>query len=197
MRSKGPYLSLPPHREGGQRRRLVPNVGLAHLVQLRRLHQQRPQQHAADNEEAGRQPGRGGDKPHRDRRHCCGGAVGGGFYDRPNAPATGTIATSFSRRDFLTGLFPASAFPTPAPGQNGTLGRNTFRGPHFTSVDLSLARGITIREGIQLQFRFEAFNALNNVNLFLPNADLSLASFGKSTQAHDARTLQGSLRLTF
>lgn len=126
-----------------------------------------------------------------------GGAVGGGFYDRPNAPATGTIATSFSRRDFLNGLFPASAFPTPAPGQNGTLGRNTFRGPSFTSVDLSLARGITIREGIQLQFRFEAFNALNNVNLFLPNADLSLASFGKSTQAHDARTLQGSLRLTF
>ena len=126
-----------------------------------------------------------------------GGAVGGGFYDRPNAPATGTIATSFSRRDFLTGLFPASAFPTPAPGQNGTLGRNTFRGPSFTSVDLSLARGITIREGLQLQLRFEAFNALNNVNLFLPNADLSLASFGKSTQAHDARTLQGSLRLTF
>ena len=126
-----------------------------------------------------------------------GGAVGGGFYDRPNAPATGTIATSFSRRDFLTGLFPASAFPTPAPGQNGTLGRNTFRGPRFTSVDLSLARGITIREGLQLQLRFEAFNALNNVNLFLPNADLSLASFGKSTQAHDARTLQGSLRLTF
>jgi hypothetical protein len=126
-----------------------------------------------------------------------GGAVGGGFYDRPNAPANGTIATSFSRRDFLTGLFPASAFPTPSPGQNGTLGRNTFRGPRFISVDLSLARGITIREGLQLQFRFEAFNALNNVNLFLPNADLSLASFGKSTQAHDARTLQGSLRLTF
>ena len=49
----------------------------------------------------------------------------------------------------------------------------------------------------QIQFRFEAFNALNNVNLFLPNSDLSLASFGKSTQAHEARTMQGSLRFIF
>lgn len=126
-----------------------------------------------------------------------GGAVGGGFYDRPNAPAAGTISEKFGRRDFLSGLFPAGAFPAPALGQNGSLGRNTFRGPRFTSIDLSLARGIDLREGLQLQFRFEAFNALNNVNLFLPNADLSLASFGRSTQAHDARTLQGSLRLTF
>lgn len=126
-----------------------------------------------------------------------GGAVGGGFYDRPNAPAPGTIATRFRRRDFLTGLFPASAFPAPGLGQNGTLGRNTFRGPRFFSLDLSLARSIPIRERVQLQFRVEAFNALNNVNLFLPNADLSLVSFGRSTQAHDARTLQGSLRLTF
>ncbi len=126
-----------------------------------------------------------------------GGAVGGGFYDRPNAPAPGAIATSFRRSNFLSGLFPASAFPAPAPGENGTLGRNTFRGPRFTTLDLSLSRGFSLTEKIQLQFRFEAFNSLNNVNLFLPNADLSLASFGRSTQAHDARTVQGSLRLSF
>ena len=43
MLSKGPYLLL-PHREGGQRGRLEPNVGLVHLVHLLRLHLQRPQQ---------------------------------------------------------------------------------------------------------------------------------------------------------
>jgi hypothetical protein len=107
------------------------------------------------------------------------------------------IATRFGRRDFLNGLFPASAFTAPGLGQNGTLGRNTFRGPRFASVDLSVARSFSLREGWRLEFRAEAFNALNNVNLFLPNADLSLASFGRSTQAHDARTLQGSLRLSF
>ncbi len=126
-----------------------------------------------------------------------GGAVGGGFYDRPNAPAPGTIKSSFSQSDFLKGLFDASQFSAPALGQNGTLGRNTFRGPHYVTFDLSVARSFTIIGEKQLQFRFEAFNALNNVNLFLPNSDLSLASFGKSTQAHEARTMQGSLRFIF
>jgi hypothetical protein len=126
-----------------------------------------------------------------------GGAVGGGFYDRPNAPAPGTIKTSFGKEDFLTGLFPASAFTAPAAGQSGTLGRNTFRGPRYASVDLSLARSFAVTESKQLQLRVEAFNALNNVNLYLPNADLSVGNFGKSTQAYDARTLQVGLRFIF
>jgi len=45
--------------------------------------------------------------------------------------------------------------------------------------------------------RFEAFNALNNVNLYLPNADMSLGNFGKSTQAFEARTLQIGVRFIF
>ena len=126
-----------------------------------------------------------------------GGAVGGGFYDRPNAPAPGAVNTSFEKKDFLDGVFPASAFPAPAPGQSGTLGRNTFRGPMYSTVDLSLARVFTVLEGKQIQIRFEAFNALNNVNLYLPNADLSLGNFGKSTQAFEARTLQIGARFIF
>lgn len=126
-----------------------------------------------------------------------GGAVGGGFYDRPDAPAPGTTKSSFDKQDFLNGLFPASAFPAPAPGQSGTLGRNTFRGPRYMTVDLSLARSFAVMEGKQIQLRVEAFNALNNVNLYLPNADLSLGNFGKSTQAYDARTLQIGARFIF
>jgi hypothetical protein len=126
-----------------------------------------------------------------------GGAVGGGFYDRPNAPAPGAINTSFEKKDFLDGLFPASAFPAPAPGQSGTLGRNTFRGPKYSTVDLSLARSFALLEGKQIQIRFEAFNAFNNVNLYLPNADMSLGNFGKSTQAFEARTLQIGARFIF
>ena len=126
-----------------------------------------------------------------------GGAVGGGFYDRPNAPAAGAVKSSFSRADFLTGLFPASLFPAPTPGQSGTLGRNTFRGPKYSAVDLSLARTFSILEKKQLQFRLEAFNAFNQVNLYLPNADLSLSNFGRSTQAFEARTLQGGVRFIF
>jgi hypothetical protein len=126
-----------------------------------------------------------------------GGAVGGGFYDRPNAPAPGAVNTSFEKKDFLNGLFPASAFPAPTPGQSGSLGRNTFRGPKYTAVDLSLSRSFGVLEGKQIQLRVEAFNAFNQVNLYLPNADLSLANFGKSTQAFEARTLQIGARFIF
>jgi len=35
------------------------------------------------------------------------------------------------------------------------------------------------------------------VNLYLPNADLSLGNFGKSTQAFEARTLQIGARFIF
>ena len=130
-------------------------------------------------------------------RDAGGGAVGGGFYDRPNSPAPGVIPSSFSQQDFLRGLFPANAFPIPVPGQNGTLGRNTFRGPRYVTLDLGLGRSISIKESMKLQLRVEAFNALNNVNLFLPNADMSVGNFGKSTQAFEPRNLQGSVRFTF
>ncbi len=59
-----------------------------------------------------------------------------------------------------------------------------------------------------MQLRFEAFNVINKVNLYLPNPDLSLALksdgtysttsiFGKSTRAFDPRTLQASVKFSF
>jgi hypothetical protein len=130
-------------------------------------------------------------------RDAGGGAVGGGFYDRPNAPLPGTVPNHFSQQDFLNGLFLASAFPIPTPGQDGTLGRNTYRGPHYITIDMSLARSFSLREQKVIQLRLDAFNALNNVNLFLPNADLSLANFGKSTQAFEGRSMQASVKFIF
>jgi Carboxypeptidase regulatory-like domain/TonB dependent receptor-like, beta-barrel len=126
-----------------------------------------------------------------------GGAVGGGFYDRPDAPAPGTVPTSFSQDDFLNGLFDASDFPKPAPGANGTLGRNTFRGPRYFALDLSVSRSFAAGGTRQVQVRLDAYNALNTVNLFLPNADLSVSNFGKSTQAFDPRTLQIGVKFLF
>jgi hypothetical protein len=137
-----------------------------------------------------------------------GGAVGGGFYDRPDAPLPGAISSSFSQQDFLNGLFRPGDFPKPQPGSDGTLGRNTFRGPHQITLDAAVTRSFAIRESKQLQLRLEAFNALNKVNLYLPNTDLSLALlpngqfsnssvFGKSTAAFDARILQAGVRFLF
>jgi hypothetical protein len=126
-----------------------------------------------------------------------GAAVGGGFYDRPDAPASGTIPERFRQEDFLDGLFPASAFPKPAPGANGTLGRNTFRGPRYATLDLSVTRTIGLGGVKQAQLRIDVYNALNTLNLFLPNADLSVSNFGKSTQAFDARVVQLGVKVQF
>jgi hypothetical protein len=126
-----------------------------------------------------------------------GGAVGGGFYDRPDAPARGAVPSSFSQEDFLNGLFDASDFPKPAPGTSGTLGRNTFRGPRYVALDFSVSRAFALGGTRQVQVRLDAYNALNILNLFLPNADLSVSNFGKSTQAFDPRMLQVGVKLLF
>jgi hypothetical protein len=137
-----------------------------------------------------------------------GGNQFGGYADRPDAPAEGAVKASFSQQDFLNGLFSPDVFPKPTPGTDGTLGRNAYRGPRQINVNLALARSFRITERTGIQARFEAFNALNNVNLYLPNNDLALAlkpdqtysstsSFGKSTRAFDPRILQVSARFMF
>ena len=137
-----------------------------------------------------------------------GGGLFSGYYDRPNAPAPGAVKSSFSQNGFKTGLFDPNVFPTPAPGQDGTLGRFTYRGPHQVNADVTLTRSFAIQDTKSLQLRFDAFNVINKVNLYLPNSDLSLALktdgtysstslFGKSTRAFDARSLQASLKLSF
>lgn len=126
-----------------------------------------------------------------------GGAVGGGFYDRPMAPAPGSYASDWTTDDYLNGLFDASIFAKPAPGTNGTLGRNTFRGSGYRTLDLTVTRSFPAGSSRELQLRVDIYNALNDLNLFLPNADLSVSNFGKSTQAFDARVAQVGIRFMF
>jgi hypothetical protein len=121
----------------------------------------------------------------------------GSGLDRPNAPDGSIPRGGWSRSDYLAGLFPISAFPTPIPGRDGNLGRNVFRGPGFAETDLSLAKTFKIRERFAAQFRLDAFNAFNRVNLNNPVADLSNSNFGRSTAADTPRVFQAKIRLEF
>ena len=126
-----------------------------------------------------------------------GGAVGGGFYDRPDVPVPGVIR-GYGKQEFLSGLFQVGDFPKPLRGSNGALGRNTFRGPRQFTNDLALTRSFKLGDSKALQFRAEAFNLLNTLGLALPNSDLSIpGAFGKSTTAFDPRQIQLGLRLQF
>ncbi len=121
-------------------------------------------------------------------------------YDYPNAPAFGGYLTGLSRTNYVTGLFQASDFPTPAPGQPGNLGRNMYFGPGYAITNFNVVKRFPLSplgEKAMLDFRTEFFNLFNRVNLGQPDGNLSDSQFGRSTTALGARNVQFGLRLSF
>jgi len=90
-------------------------------------------------------------------------------------------------------------FAFPAEFQYGNAGRNTFRGPRFWNVDMSLVKSFAITEKKRFTFRAEAYNIFNNVDFGNPSLALSTpATFGKiSGVVNNPRLLQGALRFDF
>ena len=120
--------------------------------------------------------------------------------DFPNAPSFGGYLSGLDRSKFLTGIFQASDFPAPAPGQDGTLGRNTYFGPGFAITNMNVVKRFPfhlIGERGQIDFRAEFFNLFNRVNLGQPVGNLSSSQFGRSTTALGARNVQFGLRVAF
>ena len=74
-----------------------------------------------------------------------------------------------------------AAFSAPAAGTFGDLGRNAFRAPGISDVDLALAKDIAFVERVKLRFRADLFNVLNRAQYGAPNANLSAANFGVIT----------------
>ena len=66
--------------------------------------------------------------------------------------------------------FNPAAYTAPqAPYRNGDAGKGTLRGPGLVVLNLALAKVFSIAERKTLEFRWENFNALNHVNLGMPN----------------------------
>jgi hypothetical protein len=72
------------------------------------------------------------------------------------------------------------AFRVPDLQQQGDLARNVVRGFGFSQVDLAIRKQFRITERASMQFRVEAFNALNRANLGDPQSVLSSPQFGQS-----------------
>jgi hypothetical protein len=121
----------------------------------------------------------------------------GNSTDRPNAPLTPLPTSGWSRLQFLTGIFPAAAFPTPVLGMSGNLGRNTYRGPGFAETDMALVKRFAVTERFSAVLRMDAYNAFNRVNLSNPGLVLNTATFGQSTSALTPRVYQAGLKLQF
>jgi hypothetical protein len=79
----------------------------------------------------------------------------------------------------------------------GNLGRNFMDGPGAWSLDASVFRSFDFRERMKLQFRGEAFSAINTPRWNDPNTDITSSNFGKITGAGGARSIQLSVKLLF
>jgi hypothetical protein len=125
-------------------------------------------------------------------------------YAAPTPADIGTNACSLAR--------PTSGpFALPACGQIGDAGFDSFRGPRSFFSDLSLSKTFSITERLKAQFRFDAYNVFNHVNLGF-NADqgntcvdcggnagqiTDIEADGSPGSPTGMRQLQFGLRVTF
>jgi len=135
------------------------------------------------------------------------GDAGGDFnadgsnYDYPKVPSFGKHLSGQSKSKYLNGLFTASAFPLPALGTEGDLGRNTYDNQGYNNVNFTVSKSFSAPwfwgEKLKMEVRGEVFNLFNRTNLTGVNGDLSSGSFGKATNQLPARSFQLHLRATF
>jgi hypothetical protein len=79
----------------------------------------------------------------------------------------------------------------------GNAGRNTIRGPGFTSADLSLFKNISVMGRGKLQVRVEAFNVFNRARFNNPGGTIGTPNFGRITSAADGRVVQLGMKYLF
>ena len=120
----------------------------------------------------------------------------GNLTDRLNT-TEGIERTGDRRRPLrLTALDPATLL---APvGENGALGRNTFRAGSVLDLNLALVKRFRVREGHDILFRVDAFNFINRANYGLPVRFLEAPGFGQATNTvTPMRRIQFALKYSF
>jgi hypothetical protein len=112
--------------------------------------------------------------PHQTRTFQ--GATGNFWFD-PTA-----FNTNFSTTAFTYGTYP----------------RNYLRGPNRSDLDFAIAKKTALfGERLNLEFRAEFFNILNNTQFEMPTLNITDPDFGQITSTYPAREIQLALRLNF
>jgi len=93
------------------------------------------------------------------------------------------------------------AFGVPAVNAFGTESNGAVRGPGYVNVDMSAFKSVALFEGQAIEFRFDAFNALNIVSYGNPDTGITDTTFGQIASQNAIRSqerhLQFSLKYTF
>jgi hypothetical protein len=89
-------------------------------------------------------------------------------------------------------------FYNPAAGTLGTLQKRMFDGPWTFGMDASLMKKMQITERHDLEFRMEAFNALNHATFYVGDQNINSTTFGViSSMFFPARVVQFGLTYSF
>ena len=119
-------------------------------------------------------------------------SLGFGANNRPNVLRNPALSRPGPDQWFDTTAFAVSPF-----GSFGNAGRNILTGPGSQNVNVSVLKTTAFSERARLQFRAEAFNLVNHVNLDLPDSFVGSPTFGKIQSAESARRMQFGLKLLF
>jgi hypothetical protein len=100
-----------------------------------------------------------------------------GFFNYEHANVVPGVSPNLSHRS-TANWFNTAAFSIPANGTYGDAGRNSLLGPAFWDLDTSIFREFPVGEGRHIEFRAEAFNLANHVNLGQPDNTLGDGTTG-------------------
>lgn len=85
--------------------------------------------------------------------------------------------------------------PTALPGLPG-IGRNAFYGPHYLDTDATVTKAFglptlpVLGESASLEFRANAYNLFNTLNLANPQSSVTNSHFGQATNVLGSRTIE-------
>jgi hypothetical protein len=122
----------------------------------------------------------------------------GNTNDRADLVGEPKLDSGRPREELIELWFDTAAFRLPAVGADGSAPRSVVDGPGVKNVDLGVFRSIQLKGRSALQFRLEATNVFNMVNLSNPGTNLgATATFAKIRTARDLRRIQLGMRFSF
>jgi hypothetical protein len=127
------------------------------------------------------------------------GTSGAGAISLPiDTPSYTPGSLDFKNPRSRVPYFNTSLFSPEPVGQLGNARRRFFAAPGINNWDVALLKDTTIREGIMLQFRAEAYNTINHAQFGQPDGNIDDGNnFGVINTANDPRIMQVSLKLLF
>ena len=122
----------------------------------------------------------------------------GNTNDRADLVGDPKLDSGRPREELIELWFNTAAFALPAVGADGSAPRSVVDGPGIRNVDLGVFRDIRLGGSTSLQFRLEATNVFNIVNLMNPGTNFGApATFAKIRTAREMRRIQLGTRFSF